>query len=1323
MKDRVGRGFERQKPQHRLLRARWAGPAACLLMLAGLLGGAPSPATAATGFSFTPSKTEPYAVCGRPTPGHAACLAIILPRTTVLSTPAVLGPVSPALAASSFPGGGVGEGYDPAELQEAYDLPSASAGSGQTVAIVDAYDDPNAESDLATYRSHYGLSACTAANGCFKKVNQSGETTKYPKAEAGWAVEISLDLDMASAACPNCHILLVEATNNEDSSLYAAEDEAVTLGASEVSNSWGGEEYSGETSSDSYFHHAGVPITASAGDDGYEVEYPAASQYVIAVGGTALTKATNSRGWTETAWSGTGSGCSKYEPKPSWQAANALCEKRTNNDVAAVASTETPVSVADSYELPKEFSIGDPGWTLVGGTSVSSPLIAGTMALANNYTKSFGGASALYKAVAQNPAGINDVTSGNNWEFIKKAKEKPKSCGDYLCIAGTGYDGPTGLGSPNGAPGYPPTVVTKAASSVTQTAATLNATVNPEGAEVTKCEFEYGETTSYGKTVSCSSQPGSGSSPVAVSASLAGLQANTTYHFRISATNSVGTSKGSDESFKTTPNAPTVVTKAASEVKQTTAALNATVNPSGAEVSKCEFEYGETASYGKTASCASLPGSGTSPVAVSASPTGLTANTTYHFRISATNASGTSKGSDETFKALPNAPTVITKAASSITHAGASLNATVNPSGGNVEKCEFEYGETSAYGKSASCASLPGSGTSPVEVSVSLTELSASTTYHFRVSATNAGGTSKGSDETFKTLPNCDAEGYCATFTAPNDIEGSLKEPDAVALDPNGNTWVADSGHDRVLEFNAKHEFLRQFGSEGSAEGQFQGIRGIATNSEGDVYVSDYGNDRVQEFSPTGAFIRKFGSAGTEKGQLLEPTGIAVDASGNVWVLSSYGVPVQEFSPEGKFLSSFGTQGKGSGQIQGAAALVVSGGNLYISEWSNQRVQEFSTAGSFVRAFDEAGSGTGKSKLPWGIAAEPSTGDLYVSEVGNDRVQEFSPSGAFIVAFGSQGSGAEQLSQPKGIAVGSSGAIMVADTANNRIEQWSSGEPPTYRAAFTAPDDIEGSLKEPDAVALDPSGNTWVADSGHDRVLEFNAKHEFLRQFGSEGTAEGQFQGIRGIATNSEGDVYVSDYGNDRVQEFSPTGAFIRKFGSAGTEKGQLLEPTGIAVDASGNVWVLSSYGVPVQEFSSTGAYISSFGTQGTEAGQFEGPEGLAVSGGDVYVSESSNQRIQEFSTAGTFVRAFDEAGSGTGKSSLPWGIATEPSTGNLYVSEVGNDRVQEFSPSGAFIAAFGSAGSGAGQLSYPRGLTVSSTGIILLADTGNDRIEEWLLP
>ena len=301
-----------------------------------------------------------------------------------------------------------------------------------------------------------------------------------------------------------------------------------------------------------------------------------------------------------------------------------------------------------------------------------------------------------------------------------------------------------------------PTATTEKASAITQTTATLNAMVNPNGAE-TNCEFEYGPTTSYGSKAPCSTPlPGAGLVPVPVSASVTGLTANTIYHFRIVATNASGPSLAAgDEMLTTLPNAPIVETNAASATNQTTATFNAMVNPNGAETN-CEFEYGPTTSYGSKAPCSiPLPGAGLVPVPVSASVTGLTANTTYHFRISATNAGGTSQGGDAALTTLPNAPTVEAKAASAITLTTATLNAMANPNGGEVSKCEFEYGTTNTYGKVAQCSSLPGSGTSPVSVSASITGLDRRTRPTTSgSSATNAGGTSKGSDETLKTLAN-----------------------------------------------------------------------------------------------------------------------------------------------------------------------------------------------------------------------------------------------------------------------------------------------------------------------------------------------------------------------------------------------------------------------------------------------------------------------------------------------------------------------------------------------------------------------------------------
>lgn len=320
-------------------------------------------------------------------------------------------------------------GYGPQQFQTAYGV--AGLTSTQTIAIVDAYDDPRAESDLNTFSTTFGLPSCTTANGCFSKVNQSGGT-KYPRANQGWALEISLDVQAAHGMCPTCKILLVEASSNSFANLMAAVDYA-TAHANVVSNSYGAAEFSGETSYDSHFNHPGVPITVSSGDAGYGVEYPAASQYVTAVGGTTLNLTSSNTRLSETAWSGAGSGCSAYEPKGSWQT-DSGCAKRAVADVSADADPSTGASVYDSYGYQ-----GQKGWFRVGGTSLSAPLIASVYALAAN------GAGTLFGSYPYaNVASLYDVASGSNG-----------SCGgSYLCTAGPGYDGPTGLGTPNGTGGF-----------------------------------------------------------------------------------------------------------------------------------------------------------------------------------------------------------------------------------------------------------------------------------------------------------------------------------------------------------------------------------------------------------------------------------------------------------------------------------------------------------------------------------------------------------------------------------------------------------------------------------------------------------------------------------------------------------------------------------------------------------------------------------------------------------------------------------------------------------------------------------------------------
>jgi hypothetical protein len=359
--------------------------------------------------------------------GHKSCM--VLKRDG-------LRPILANASPDAIPGG---VGFGPSQLQSAYNLTSASAadGAGRTIAVVDAFDDPTAAADLATYRSAAGLPAVPS----FEKLNQNGQTSPLPAeapASDDWTLEESLDLDMASAICPLCNIVLVEATNDSGNGLDVAENAAANV-AGYISNSWGGTESSSDTTLDSTdFNHPGDVITASAGDSDFGVIYPATSPNVVAVGGTSLSTSSSSRGWTESVWNttpgseGTGSGCSTVEPQPSWQAALGLsgCSRRIDNDVAADADPNTGVAVYDT-------SNGNGGWNEVGGTSASSPMLAAMYALAGN------AGSTPADDIYTHTSDFFDVTSGNDG-----------SCSPaYLCTAETGYDGPTGIGTPDGIAG------------------------------------------------------------------------------------------------------------------------------------------------------------------------------------------------------------------------------------------------------------------------------------------------------------------------------------------------------------------------------------------------------------------------------------------------------------------------------------------------------------------------------------------------------------------------------------------------------------------------------------------------------------------------------------------------------------------------------------------------------------------------------------------------------------------------------------------------------------------------------------------------------
>jgi subtilase family serine protease len=405
---------------------RFAGVvAAAVLVLA-----VPATANAAPSTGSVGAASVGQSVCPPTAPGSVHCLSRLLPASA--------GAVASRSAAPAATAGSVApptEGYGPADIKGIYKLPTGE-GRGRTVAIVDAYDNPNAEADLAAFRSAYGLRPCTTANGCFRKVDQRGGTA-YPVGDPGWGLEIALDVQAVSSSCPNCKILLVEADSASIDDIGLAVNRAVTMGARIVSNSYGGDEYTGVLADgQAYYSHPGVAMVVSSGDWGFgPASFPASWNRAIAVGGTSVTK--TATGWSHSAWEGAGSGCSAWVAKPRWQK-DANCLMRTVSDISALADPATGFAVYDTYGLD-QFGL-PPGWLVVGGTSLAAPLVAGMIGLAGD-PEDLSSASRLYSRSAIR--GLLDVVGGSNAIF--------NDCGgDYLCTGVVGYDGPTGVGTPVG---------------------------------------------------------------------------------------------------------------------------------------------------------------------------------------------------------------------------------------------------------------------------------------------------------------------------------------------------------------------------------------------------------------------------------------------------------------------------------------------------------------------------------------------------------------------------------------------------------------------------------------------------------------------------------------------------------------------------------------------------------------------------------------------------------------------------------------------------------------------------------------------------------
>jgi sugar lactone lactonase YvrE len=598
-----------------------------------------------------------------------------------------------------------------------------------------------------------------------------------------------------------------------------------------------------------------------------------------------------------------------------------------------------------------------------------------------------------------------------------------------------------------------PSTVTKPPTALKTTSATLQGLVTSGGAPATY-RFEYGLTTGYGTSVPVPSAPLPAESvwngkPLAVSQPISGLKAGTTYHYRLAATDEFGQTSFSwfDETF-TTPPLPSVSTNPATEVTLESATLNGAVNPNGTATTY-KFEYGTTTGYGNSipVPAASL-GSGTESISVSQKIAKLKPDTEYHFRVVASNAEGTSNGSDMAFKTPVPLPTATTEAATSITPLEATLNGTVNPKGFKTTY-QFEYGKTTFYGKLVPVpAKEVGSGTEGVKVSEKLSlaaqkaSLEPNTTYHFRVVATNAGGTTKGEDLTFTTPRAVNPPAFSLSFGELGEGDGQFNLPADVAVDSTGNAWVLDPTSARVQKFNSEGKYQSKFGSKGKADGQFWNPRAITVDSTGNIWVADMTNARVEKFNSKGEFLLKFGKEGLGDGEFKAPRGITIDPEGNIWVADGLSSRrIEKFNSKGEFLLKAGKSGSGDGEFTEMGGIASdANGNVWVADPTKNRIQKFSPKGEYLGKFGEAGSGNGQFSGASDIAID-SAGTLWVND-GNGRVQAIYPEGEYVTKFGEAGSGKGQFKTLfTGIDIDPEGNFWVVDQGNNRVQKWAPATP------------------------------------------------------------------------------------------------------------------------------------------------------------------------------------------------------------------------------------------------------------------------------------------
>jgi tripartite motif-containing protein 71 len=565
--------------------------------------------------------------------------------------------------------------------------------------------------------------------------------------------------------------------------------------------------------------------------------------------------------------------------------------------------------------------------------------------------------------------------------------------------------------------------------------------------------------------------------------------------------------------------------------------------------------------------------------------------------------------------------------------------------------------------------------------------------------------------------------------------EGVLRFPEAVALDSQGNVYVADQLSYVVQKFSAAGAFEGEWGSWGGGRGQFGPIGGLATDAAGDVYVVDSSRDRIEKFDSNGNFILAWGHPGEELGQFhffsstnpTQPPGGGIAVAGNyVYVADSGNNRIQRFALDGTEAMQWGTKGSGPGQFSYPRGVAANGGEVLVADDDNYRIEKFDPNGVFQASAGSAGSGPGQFGFPYGVTLD-AAGNVYVADDINDRIVKLTPELAYAGAWGGYGSQAGQLAFPRALAAGPAGDTYVADTANDRIQVF--GPDGGYLRSFGIPRLTPGVISAPRGLGTDPEGGLLVSDTVVNRVELFSPTTDaFAGAWTTAGGARSGFNAPAGIGVDPRGAVYVADQGNERLVRIWGDGTFLSEIGGpADTGGAQLSGAESVAVaSASGEVYVADSGHNRILVYGPEGMLQAKWGAEagdgssGSGPGEFNHPAAVAVDpAGDVFVADRGNNRVVELSSAGRVLRQWGSPGAGDGSLSAPSGIAVD-GTGRVYVLDSGNNRVEVFDADGEFLEKWGLRGTGVGEFSQPTALALDCAGAVYVADTNNNRVERF---